>query len=434
MTQQLQQQFSQAYKDLDVFPLIEEEEIKAFRVDFANDTLEELSALVEIADDDAKIMFTGHRGCGKSTLLWQFAENMEKSGNYVVTIFSVADLIEMSDINHVNILYSIAITLLNKATEIKGLKISQETEGDLIDSLITTTSKTYTQEIKAKVGAGGNFFQIITAMLKSEAGFREEIKKTYEPKVSELANKANQIAALITATTKKRILVVIDDLDKLDLELLDKVYKNNIKSLCLPNFQIVYTIPIYAIRDQQLRGILNGETNRIVYMRLAKFFKKGESRLPDILPNQDVLTVFSNILQKRLPQELIESETLEKIVLKSGGLVREMVRITRECCLKCFILLKKQPNQTNIKINQEIFQEAITDLRNDFDRNLGSTGLDILASTYYNNGWNNTENSSDHNFLDLLHGLAVLEYNNGEVWYDVHPIVVDILRRKEKIQ
>jgi hypothetical protein len=30
----------------------------------------------------------------------------------------------------------------------------------------------------------------------------------------------------------------------------------------------------------------------------------------------------------------------------------------------------------------------------------------------------------------LLHGLNVLEYRNSEVWYDVHPIVLDLLQRK----
>jgi energy-coupling factor transporter ATP-binding protein EcfA2 len=428
MTQHLQEQFSKAYKDLEVFPLIEEAEIKAFRVDFAKETLARLSTVVKNADDNAKMIFTGHRGCGKSTLLFKFADNMENTGNYLVAFFSVADFIEMSDVNHVNILYSIAITLLNKANEIKDVTISQEAKNSLIDSLITTKTEKYTKDIKSQLGLGGNFFQIITAMLKSEAGFREEIKKTYEPKVSELAKKADEIAALMKAATNKKILVVIDDLDKLDLELVDKIYKNNINSLCLPGFQIVYTIPISAIRDQQLLGILNGQINKILYMKLAKFFKKGESRLPDTLPDQHSITVFSNIVKKRLPEELIEPETLQKIVLKSGGVLRELVRIARECCLQCSLLLEEEPEQTDIKINQEILQAAITDLRNEFARPLGSKELEILEKTYRNNNWNNIENVSNDDFLNLLHGLDVLEYENGDVWYDVHPIVVEILQ------
>jgi hypothetical protein len=36
-------------------------------------------------------------------------------------------------------------------------------------------------------------------------------------------------------------------------------------------------------------------------------------------------------------------------------------------------------------------------------------------------------------FLSLLHGLHVLEYENDDLWYDVHPIVVDLLKRKKLI-
>ncbi len=33
-------------------------------------------------------------------------------------------------------------------------------------------------------------------------------------------------------------------------------------------------------------------------------------------------------------------------------------------------------------------------------------------------------------FLELLHGLYVLEYANDDLWYDLHPLVTDLLRRK----
>lgn len=33
-------------------------------------------------------------------------------------------------------------------------------------------------------------------------------------------------------------------------------------------------------------------------------------------------------------------------------------------------------------------------------------------------------------FLDLLHGLYILEYRNAELWYDLNPIVRDLLSRK----
>ena len=39
----------------------------------------------------------------------------------------------------------------------------------------------------------------------------------------------------------------------------------------------------------------------------------------------------------------------------------------------------------------------------------------------------------DPEFLKLLHRLYILEYQNGDMWYDVHPIIEDLLRRQNAI-
>jgi hypothetical protein len=36
-------------------------------------------------------------------------------------------------------------------------------------------------------------------------------------------------------------------------------------------------------------------------------------------------------------------------------------------------------------------------------------------------------------FLNLLHNLYVLEYENGDIWYDLHPIIIDLLERRKLI-
>lgn len=414
---------------MELFPLITSKQIEAFRVDFANDTIDRLEQAVEDAPDNGKIIFAGHRGCGKSTLLAKFSDKMRKQG-YFVALFSVADLIEMSDVNHVNILYAIALTLLSKANEY-GLEIREDTKKSLLEWFTTTQTQTVTNDLKKEIGVGGDFLKIITAKLKNEATFREEIKKTYERKVSELVRKADEIAAIIqVATNKNKLLVVIDDLDKLDLGLVEDIYKNNINSLFLPKFQIVYTIPISAIRNSELLPILQSVAPRTQLMAVCKFFKPRDSHKPDGVTDQYLLDLFLQILKKRIPDELIEPETAKQIVLKSGGVVRELVRIARECCSQCLLQIRSYPQRNNIRINEEILQLAVKDLRNEFARPLGENLYTILVTTYENL---TPKDAKSEEFLSLLHGLYVLEYENDDLWYDVHPIVVDLLKRKQLI-
>ncbi|BAZ25354.1 hypothetical protein NIES4073_62590 [Kalymmatonema gypsitolerans NIES-4073] len=428
MDKSLLERFRKAYQDLELFPLINARQIEAFRVDFANDTIARLEQAVEDAPPNGKLIFAGHRGCGKSTLLAKFAKQMSQQ-EYFVTFFSVADLIEMSDVNHVNILYAIALTLLSKATE-NGVAISENTRKSLLEWFTTTQTETVTKDLKSEVGLGGDFLKIITAKLKNEATFREEIKKTYERKVSELARKADEIASIIQVETRKQVLVIIDDLDKLDLGLVEDIYRNNINSLFLPNFKIVYTIPIAAIRNSELLPILQSVAAPRIRMAVCKFFKPGDSHKPDGNPNQQAINLFLEILQKRIPEELIEPETARQIVLKSGGVVRELVRIARSCCSQCLLLIRSQPERSDIKINEEILQLAIKDLRNEFALTLGENRYSILVTTYQNL---TPKDAMSEEFLSLLHGLHVLEYENDDLWYDVHPIVVDLLKRKKLI-
>jgi hypothetical protein len=55
---------------------------------------------------------------------------------------------------------------------------------------------------------------------------------------------------------------------------------------------------------------------------------------------------------------------------------------------------------------------------------LGSIDYQILQTTYQRF---KREDPKQQEFLDLLHGLYVLEYRNHQIWYDVHPIVVKLL-------
>jgi hypothetical protein len=110
--------------------------------------------------------------------------------------------------------------------------------------------------------------------------------------------------------------------------------------------------------------------------------------------------------------------------------MRELVRIGRECCTECMVQMDLDPDCPDLKINDEILTVALRNLRNDFARQLGTNLYPVLVQVYQT--LNNKDTDSDA-FVKLLHGLMVLEYQNEDLWYDVHPIVVDLLRRRELI-
>lgn len=89
-----------------------------------------------------------------------------------------------------------------------------------------------------------------------------------------------------------------------------------------------------------------------------------------------------------------------------------------------------EPENKDIKINQEVLDHALNNLRNDFTDPLSNSHYQILTTIYKNLSPDNKNDEERQKFLDLLHFLYVLEYRNADSWYDVHPIVIDLLNRK----
>ena len=442
---QLTQQFTEVYRNLKLFPLFTQTEIEAFRVPYGQAALGKLRREVSYSSDNAKFLFTGHRGCGKSTLLGEFARQMRERQNLFVVGFSIADMVEMSDVNHVNILYSIAIRLMEKAIE-KDVPIQEEDRKTLEGWFTQTKSKTYNQQIQEQISIGANLFNFFTGKLQTEKAFREEIKETFQNSVSDLASQIDRIAAAIQIATKREVLVIIDDLDKLDLPLVRAIFQDNINSLYLPNIRIVFTIPIAVIRETKLMATIRGRSE-VIQLPVTKFFHKSDAHQPGAQPIEENVTMLAAVMNRRIPAELIEPETMRALVLMSGGVLREMVRLGQECCRECLLVLDMAADagsdagsdagpdagsdagsaRTAVKIDQAILQRAARNLRIDFARSLGQTSTEMLRQTYENF---KPEDANSDDFLELLHGLYVLEYENDELWYDLHPLIQDLLRRQ----
>ncbi len=417
--------FMQAYRNLGLFPLLEPQEIEDFRVSYGRRTLARLKQEVQASEANGKVIFTGHRGCGKSTLLHELNILMQKQQHFVV-LFSIADMVEMSDVNHVNILYAIALTLLSKASQ-RGVAIPDATKEQLLNWFTTTKSTTYTDQLKQELGAGADLWSFLSAKLKKEDTFRNEIKVTYERRVSELSDMIDRIAAAIQTATKKEVLVIIDDLDKLDLSVVESIYRDNINALFSPNIRIVFTIPISVVREPKLLATLQSFC-QIILLSVTKFFPQDQAHQANGEAIAENVEILQEILDKRISSDLIDPNVRRQLVLLSGGVLRELIRLGQECCRECMLELELEPDQPDLVINVDILAAAVKTLRNQFARSLGSQLYDLLVKIYADFTPPDARSSE---FLELLHGLYVLEYENDDLWYDLHPLVTDLLQRKQ---
>jgi hypothetical protein len=354
-------------------------------------------------------------------------------------MFSIADTIEESAVDHVNILFSMAVQLL-EAAERRNVKLKPGLKQDLYRWLGKHT-KIESQAVEAAIETSGEasvkggipliteFLAKVKSSLKVNSVIRDEITIEFARKISDLIAQINLIQTYIETATGQTVLVIIDDLDKLDLSVTETIFSKNIKTLLAPTFRIIYTIPISTLREAGIKNIVTANIKKIHTMPVAKFFSKATVRQPDRVPDAETMALFGEILQKRLPPHLIETALQAQMILKSGGVLRELIRIVDLCCDRALQQIRRQLRQEQfdqppVVINQAILDGVLTDSQIRYGEILGQTDFDLLLGIYQDFKPKNTE---DQRFLDLMHGLYVLEYRNAVQWYDLNPIVKDLL-------
>jgi nucleoside-triphosphatase THEP1 len=432
--------FRAAGRNLQLDPLVTQKALAQFGVEYQTELVDELEQAIEdCAEQDNKLIFTGHRGCGKSTLLAELGFRLTETDRYFVVMFSIADTIEASAVDHVNILFSMATELL-EAAERREVKLKPGLKLDLYRWLATHT-KTEVQAVEAAIETSGEaslkggisaileFLVKIKSVLKLNSVIREEISIEFARKISDLIAQINLLQTYIENATHKAVLVIIDDLDKLDLSVTETVFSKNIKALLAPTFRVIYTISISTLRNAAIKGTVTGNIKKIHTMPVAKFYSKDTVRNADRVPDAAMVMLFRQILDKRLPNHLIEPAIPDQIILKSGGVLRELIRIVDMCCDRAMQQIRRQMRQQQfdqppVLINQAILESVLTDLQITYKELLGQKDFHLLLRIYQEF---NPEDSESQRFLDLLHNLYVLEYRNRVQWYDLNPIVKDLL-------
>lgn len=432
--------FRTAGQNLQLEPLVTQKALAEFGVEYQTELVDRLEQAVEdCTEQDNKLFFTGHRGCGKSTLLAELGFRLTETERYFVVNFSIADTIERSAVDHVNVLFSMAVQLLD-AAERRQVKLKTGLKQELYRWLAKHT-KTEVQAVEAAIETSGEaslkggiptileFLAKIKSVLKVNSVIREEITTEFARRISDLIAQINLIQTYIENATGQTVLVIIDDLDKLDLSVTETIFSKNIQPLLDPTFRILYTIPIATLREVSLRRNIEAYVKEIHRMPVAKFFSKATVRKPDRVPDAAMVALFDEILNRRLPGHLIEPTVKHQIILQSGGVLRELIRITDSCCDRCMQQIRRQLrlsqfDQPSVVINQPILDSVLTDLQISYAEPLGQNDFELLKGIYQDFKPKDTENQR---MLDLLHGLYVLEYRNAVQWYDLNPIVKDLL-------
>ena len=353
-----------------------------------------------------KNLFVGSRGNGKSTELNRLAELVQDT--LFVVSFSIKDKLNLFDVDYADILLVIATEIYEGVSD----KLSKELKDNL-----NRWSEKVVEQVKEKqrgleIGAGFRAFVSLAGKVKTQITTREVTREVIKPRLSDLIDAINKIIMDAEKALAKQILVIIDDLDKVNLEKGEELFYRHGAELTQPTCNIIYTIPQPLLFSNKIRQIiLQYFDDRKVLYNIKVYRRDGSA-------NREGYEALKDVVLMRMEKELISEEALEEAIKSSGGILTEFVRIIRGAA-NCAHIEKRKG------IEKEDVKHVVAEIRNDYIRILSKEDIGMLKEL-------KTKGKTDEDrFQDLLFSLAILEYANDEVWYDVHPAIKGIIERVE---
>lgn len=393
-------------------PLSNEELIRYYvEVDKNEENIADLKVRLELGletGEPIKILFTGHRGSGKTTALNMLVTKLNEQ--FFIVNYSVFDLLDYNDITYSDVLLSILTKMLEKA------KNENFDLGDSLDKRAEKWSRSITKTTTSeKVKEGSIGFNLplklidIMGRMKSETTTRLEVRKEIEPRVTELISIINDTIIEIERTDQQ-VLIIIDNLEKIDYNL--TLFYEHGAQLTQPLCKIIYTFPISLKSSEKFMQIKINFSEVIIHPNIKINEKDGR-------PYTKGRGFMKEIVSRKVSAELFEPAALDYIIDMSGGVVREFVRIIRDCAVRAIAKGKKS-------ISKDIAVDVVNGLKNLYQAQLSQSDYEVLANVCCNKDINR-----DEQLVGLLHNLSVLEYKNAESWCDLNPIVRSIMEERK---
>jgi hypothetical protein len=361
-----------------------------------------------------KFFFSGHRGCGKSTELLRLAANPQIRAKYWPVHFSIRDMADIYDLDFRDVLLAIGTQMYQDYRD-KGGRLPQQLLKELdawrgkIETEVQIIEQGRVSDLELEAGLDA-FFGNAGLKMKLEPATRQTLRQVFERNITELIGIINLVATTIQSQEERLPLILIDDLDKPDLESAREIFHGRREVMLQPTCAIVYTVSSALFYSQGFDAI----RDRAVFLPNVKLHPHRDDTARD-REGYNTLRLF---VYKRLARDLITEEALNAAISHSGGVFRELVRIVRTAISRA----RRRDTAKDRRIEIQDVRWAVTEIRNEYRRILDQEDLDFLRDVHQH------QKMVNHGRLrPLLQLLALLEYRNAENWCDVHPAIIDLL-------
>lgn len=367
----------------------------------------EMAQRILIDREPSKNILTGIKGCGKTTELFRLLRDVEDQ--YIGIYSSMRAEADVRKVTATDILLSVLMNVFAGSVE-KGVTINEKLVKALSMWLQDTLSPTRIEFEERRLDAAGlaNKIRKARTVLKAQM-VRDRVQGMLEERKGELLEHVNSLVKEVESVSKKKVLLAIDDLDKIPVSAAKEIFAEHGELLTSPGCKIVYTAPYSLVHTHEFRDVsrtFRKYVNQGPTMVIGRTAKQGIAEMKDIV-------------SKRMALALIDDKALENAIMKTGGIMADLLRTLSEACIKA-----RTDGQE--KIDNNIVEAVLDDIRKDGARTLSTADCQKLGAI-------NKDKSAEYDdiFLKLIDDGYIIEYAGEEGKYYVHPFVLPVLKDKK---
>jgi len=287
-------------------------------------------------DSFMKFLFIGHRGGGKSTELVHVAG--ELSDQFNVVSIPVYGVFQSGELTHEELIFAIYSRLAAEAVarEWMGQGVLPAVRKAFLDGAKDSVlrwlfgpagSGVATETtLTAKVGGWG-------VELEEKIAFDSDVRGRLKGKAGEFLGLIDRFAEEIRAATGRRVLLLVEDLDKFDIKSTEALFFNHAQTLLRPRVRTIYTFPV-AMR-------FSDRFSTVARSFSPYFLPNIATRHRDGTPDSEGRALLREIIVRRVDETLFAEGVLDYIV-DHGGVVLDLIKLARNAVNTASALGRKQ--------------------------------------------------------------------------------------------
>ena len=376
-------------------------------------------------------LFSGHRGVGKTSELFRLKALLEKGGDgrpgFVVVYCDVSDKLDVNDLDFPDLLVFVAAQLQQQLADMQLPGFTPA----------TTYLKRAWDDIRSMLGAQVEFkeaeldtgFGKLVMDLRNRPTSRALLRDAVEQHSTSLLIAVNDLLGSAKASAIQAghagLVLIVDGLDKLVRRELehggnthDRLFIDRSEQLAALAVHTVYTVPISLIYSPHIGQLEHsiGEHNTPVSMIRLRPHRDAAitSASPGMQKMSEMVAKRCAYVQVSVMDAFDDLSTLEHLCEMSGGHPRHLLMFLQAACNEL----------DDLPITRKAAEKAVKRYAQSLTREVPDDAWPALRPF----DTPQRDIPKDELHQQMLFLLYVFEYMNGEMWYEVNPVLRTVPR------